>query len=100
MLAELKIMDHKSLAAQYKSQVQAVLDAFEARILAVVNDPVAVEGNRPVDQIVLLEFETVDHAKRFYNSPQYQEILHHRLTSATTDLFIFEGSAPGAKMVR
>lgn len=100
LLAELKIHDGKSFVEAYKSRVQAVLELFDAKILAVVDDPIATEGDRPVDQIVLLEFESVAHAKHFYESKAYQDILHHRLASASADLFIFEGAPSGSKMTR
>lgn len=98
LLADLVIHDRSMLANQYKSKVQAVLEEFNARILAVANNPIAIEGDRKLDQIVLLEFDSAADARRFYDSPQYQEILDFRLRSSTSNLFIIEGSLPDSQI--
>src|SRR5262249_45200315 len=45
--------------------------------------------------VVLLEFETVADVQRWYNSPDYQRILHLRTNSAVSDLIVVEGVAAG-----
>jgi uncharacterized protein (DUF1330 family) len=48
-----------------------------------------VEGDE-VDAAVVLEFETVQEAKDWYYSPQYQEALKHRLGTARSRAVIVE----------
>ena len=69
--------------AKYREAVDAqLLEAgFE---LLVANDEVeAIEGS-PAPTIVVLKFESVEAAKKWYNSPEYQAIKPLRL-NATTD---------------
>ncbi len=42
-------------------------------------------------RVVLLEFPTFEDARRWYESPEYQEIRSVRQRSAATDLVIFAG---------
>lgn len=50
----------------------------------------ALEGDAP-DGVIVLEFPTMDEAKAWYNSPEYQAALPHRLKSADYRGFIVEG---------
>jgi uncharacterized protein (DUF1330 family) len=54
----------------------------------------ALEG-APAKRIVLLEFESVEAAKRWYDSPDYSEAIPLRKKSAKARLFIVEGAPPG-----
>jgi uncharacterized protein (DUF1330 family) len=45
----------------------------------------------PSDGVVLLEFPTADDARGWYNSPEYQEALPHRLKGATYRVTLVEG---------
>ena len=42
-------------------------------------------------RLVVIEFESSEAAKRFYNSPEYQAILPLRLAGAKGDLAIVQG---------
>lgn len=48
------------------------------------------EGEAP-DGMVMLEFETVDDARAWYESPGYQAAVPHRLRSGDWRAFIIEG---------
>ncbi len=50
----------------------------------------ALEGDAP-DGVVVLEFENMDEARAWYNSPGYQDALPFRLKSAKHRAFIVEG---------
>ena len=51
------------------------------------------EGDIPFDRIVVSEFPDVETAKKFYNSPEYQEARKHRLGAAEFHMVIVEGAA-------
>jgi uncharacterized protein (DUF1330 family) len=51
------------------------------------------EGDIPFDRIVVSEFPDVETAKKFYNSPEYQEARKHRLGAAEFHMIIVEGAA-------
>jgi uncharacterized protein (DUF1330 family) len=49
------------------------------------------EGDSPPNRIIVIEFPTVDQAKRWYNSPEYQVALKGRLRTADSKVLIVEG---------
>src|SRR5262245_36181576 len=49
------------------------------------------EGDSPPNRIIVIEFTTVDQAKRWYNSPEYQTALTGRLRTADSKVLIVEG---------
>ena len=50
------------------------------------------EGDIPFQRIVVNEFKDVETAKKFYNSPEYQEARKHRLGAAEFNMVIVEGA--------
>ena len=50
------------------------------------------EGDIPFQRIVVNEFPTVEAAKKFYNSPEYQEARKFRLGAADFNMVIVEGA--------
>lgn len=58
--------------------------------LAVYGRLEALEGDAP-DGVVILKFDSVEDAKAWYNSPEYQDALPHRLRAADYRVFIVEG---------
>jgi uncharacterized protein (DUF1330 family) len=50
------------------------------------------EGKIPYERIVINEFPNVEAAKRFYNSPEYQEARAKRLGAADFNMIIVEGA--------
>ena len=50
----------------------------------------AVEGKAP-DGVVMLQFPTVEAAKAWYNNPNYQAAIPHRMKGADYRAFIVQG---------
>ena len=50
------------------------------------------EGDIPFQRIVVAEFASVEAAKKFYHSPEYQEARKHRLGAADFHMAIVEGA--------
>src|SRR5689334_11771803 len=50
------------------------------------------EGDIPFERIVVTEFPDVETAKKFYNSPEYQDARKHRLGAADFHMVIVEGA--------
>lgn len=51
------------------------------------------EGSIPYERIVVTEFADVEAAKKFYNSPEYQEARKRRLGAADFHMIVVEGAA-------
>lgn len=58
--------------------------------LAMYGETVALEGEG-AEAVVLLKFADMDAAKAWYNSPEYQDAVPHRLKSARFRSFLVQG---------
>lgn len=91
LIADVEIGDTDAYAA-YRSRFDTILDRYGGRILVNGGRSEPIEGDWRPRRLVVLEFPSVDHAKRWYASPEYREILPIRLRHATTHyLTLVEG---------
>ena len=89
--AELDVTNDEIFYGQYMVQVKPVLEHYQARFLIATDKPEVVEGSRVVKRIILLEFDSVDLARKFYYSEEYQKVAKIRFRSSLTHLYIMEG---------
>jgi uncharacterized protein (DUF1330 family) len=80
----------------YSDKAFATLVPFGGKVIARTNNVEVLEathgpGWRP-NRILLIEFPSIEAARSWYNSPEYQEILPLRLSSAQENVVIFEGT--------
>ena len=93
LIAQVTIHD----SAEYEKYVAGFMEAFapfEGRVLVATEDIEVLEGTWPRARTVVLEFPSMGHAKRWYESPDYQSIAQHRFKAATSNLILaggFEG---------
>ncbi len=74
----------------YVTGTAAAFTKFGARALARGGRSEVMEGHgRP--RVVILEFASLDDARAYYNSPEYQAARQHRLGAADFDSVIVEG---------
>ena len=78
--------------AEYRAAVPATLAQYGGRFLVRGGATELVEGGPEPKRIVVLEFADAAAIKRWYNSPEYQEILPGRLANSTGRAFIVEGA--------
>ena len=64
---------------------------FEGRVLVASDQVEVIEGQWPKTRTVVLEFPSMDHAKRWYNSPDYQALAQHRFKAAISNIILAEG---------
>ncbi len=83
----------------YQRYVQAFVPAFTAlggEILAVQDDPVAVEGSWPYSRVVILRMPSEAAFRAWYDSPEYQAIAQHRFKAAVANITVLpEFRMPG-----
>ena len=79
-------------ALSYLEQVERTVKPYGGKWLA-QGDVQVVEGAWP-GSVVLMEFQTLANAQRWYNSPEYQKILPLRVKNAISDLVLVEGVRP------
>lgn len=92
LYAELEVTNPGYFDAEYAPRVKPVLEKYGARFLVAGGNPEVREGDRIVRRVVLLEFDSPQRAKEFYDSQDYQNVLAYRLASATAHLYILEGA--------
>jgi uncharacterized protein (DUF1330 family) len=77
---------------EYKRQVPATVAQYGGRFIVRGGEIETLEGEPP-KRLVVIEFESVDQARTWYHSPEYQAILPIRLQNSRTAFFSL---APGA----
>ncbi len=93
LIAQVTIHD----SAEYEKYLAGFMEAFapfEGRVLVAADDVEVLEGTWPRTHTVVLEFPSMGHARRWYESSGYQSIAQHRFKAATSNLILaggFEG---------
>ena len=62
-----------------------------AKVLSVETAPRVLEGEWSCTRTVLLEFESVDAAQAWYDSPSYQNVVHLRHAASNCNVAILGG---------
>jgi uncharacterized protein (DUF1330 family) len=75
----------------YRDQVPAIINRYGGRYLVRGGAIEVREGEPGIARLVILEFPSVEAARSFYDSPEYQAILPIRLDTANSTLVIAEG---------
>jgi uncharacterized protein (DUF1330 family) len=76
---------------RYKAASPGAIAAGGGRFIARGGDPVVLEGDWRPSRLVLLEFEDLEAAKRWYDSPEYREARRLREGAATLRIVAVEG---------
>jgi len=90
LIAQLEVQDPEAFAP-YREAVPAVIERFGGRYLARGGAVEVLEGEWDVPRLVVIAFDSLERAREFYHSPQYQEILPLRLAAAKSSVVIAEG---------
>ena len=80
-IARIQIHDEAEYA-RYLAQCDEVFKHFNGRYLAVDDAPVSLEGAPEEGRMVVIEFPDEASFHAWYDSPEYQSILRHRLRGA------------------
>ena len=75
----------------YRDAVGATLTPYGGRFLTRGGASELIEGGPAPKRIVIVEFPDAAACKRWYNSPEYQQILPNRLANSASRAFIVEG---------
>lgn len=90
VVAQVKITDPDTFAT-YSQQVPAVVEQFGGKYLVRGGKMETLEGEWDAGRLVVLEFPSMDHVQRFYNSPEYAPLIKLRQQSADTIMSTVEG---------
>jgi uncharacterized protein (DUF1330 family) len=90
VIAEVNVTD-PDLFAEYRKLVPATLEKYGGRFAVRGGATESKEGGWSPARIVVLEFPSMDKARKWYHSPEYAGPLAMRLKSASTKLILVEG---------
>ena len=89
----LEVIKDRDEFNKYRALVHDVLDKYEGKTVVSSEDAEVREGKWKYTKTVVIRFPSMGHAKRWYESPEYQKILPIRLRAAATDLILVDGKA-------
>jgi uncharacterized protein (DUF1330 family) len=90
VIAELTVTD-PSTFERYRDKVPATIAAYGGRYLARGATVETLEGDWNPSRLVVLEFPDMATLKRWYNSPEYREILPLRTEASDGKVIAVEG---------
>lgn len=76
---------------EYKKRGAPTILAYGGRPLARGGRTEVLEGNWQPKRVVIIEFNTLEEVKRWWNSPEYNEAKKLRHKSADTNVIFLEG---------
>jgi uncharacterized protein (DUF1330 family) len=92
IIAETDIHDSEQYE-RYKQASPSAVEAGGGRFIVRGGELAVLEGDWHPKRLVVLEFESLDAAKRFYDSPAYQEAKRLRQGAAKLHMVAVEGIA-------
>ena len=90
IVAELEVTDPAVFDA-YRKGVPATIAAYGGRYLVRGGTLESLEGGWTPKRMVVLEFPSMEQAKRWYGSPEYRELLAMRQRSTKSRVVMVEG---------
>jgi uncharacterized protein (DUF1330 family) len=90
VLADVTVTDLPAME-EYRKQVPATLAKYGGRFLVRGGAHQTVEGDWKPNRLVVLEFPSMEQAKRWYASEEYREPLAMRLRAGRTNLVMVDG---------
>jgi len=76
---------------KYAVRAPETISKYGGRYLVRGAEPDVQEGDWPLDRLVVLEFPDAEAARRFYHSPEYQEIVPLRQAASKGAVAILPG---------
>lgn len=90
MITYLDVTDPEAFDAYRKAAVPS-LEHYKVRPLVLDGKFEVLEGMVQPKSIVVLEFETMEHAKQWYESPEYAPTIPMRQKAAESSVILVEG---------
>jgi uncharacterized protein (DUF1330 family) len=90
LILDIHVEDPEEYAA-YRERSPATLEAYGARYLVRGGAHEVVEGDWDPERIVVVEFPSMERAREWYRSPEYQEIAPMRMRAAPSQVVLVQG---------
>ena len=92
VIAEVEITD-PAVYEEYRRLVPATIAKYGGKYLVRGGAVETKEGGWTPKRLAVLEFASMDQAKKWYHSPEYAPVLALRLKAARSKLLLVEGAA-------
>jgi len=92
VIAEVEVRNADSYAAAYSQHVRATIEQYGGRFLVRGGTVDVVEGDWDPPRLVILEFESMERARAWYDSGEYQAILPGRQQHARSNVIMVQGA--------
>jgi len=79
------------LLKEYQKVAPEIVDKYDGKFIARGGETITLEGTEERRRIVLLEFPTLNRAKEFFDSHEYQEAIKLREDIARFEMVAIEG---------
>ncbi len=89
-MADIEITDPDEYQT-YAKQTAATLERYGGKFLVRGGNAETLEGDWKTARLVILEFPSVEQAKKWYNSPEYSAIKGIRHRSAISNMLLVHG---------
>ena len=90
VIGNISVTDPEAFA-EYGKLVPDTIAQYGGRYLVRGGTAALAEGSYSPVRIVVLEFESVEQARKWYDSPEYVPLREMRMKASTGDLFFVEG---------
>lgn len=90
VIADVEVTD-EAVFAEYRKLVPATIEAYGGRYLVRGGDSEVQEGEWMPHRTVVLQFESVERAREWYDSPEYAGPKQMRIKSTNSSLIIVDG---------
>lgn len=90
IVASIRITDVEEYG-RYQAGFLDIFARYKGELLAVSDEPQVIEGEWPYTRAVLLRFPDEEEARRWYQSPEYQQLSKHRWRASTGTVIAFQG---------
>ena len=90
IIGQITITDPKKYQ-RYASKTEDIIQKFGGRYLIIGGNQIIAEGKPQGNRDVVVEFDTLEKAKEFYESEEYAKIIDIRKQNSTGYILLVEG---------
>lgn len=91
VILDIKVNDSERYE-HYKTMSSDSINKYGGRFLVRGGNAEILEGNWSPSRVVVLEFESLERARNWYNSPEYRNARQLRFETATSVAILVEGA--------
>ena len=89
-IAQITIHDHETYK-RYLDGADAILARHAGEVVVVDDSPSILEGRWPCTRTAVIRFRNEDDPKRWYESPEYQDLVQYRHQASEANIVLVQG---------